>query len=98
MTLFEVEVPLVAKKVRRARSLLDLCVENPIHAAVIALLAVEVAVDRLREEGIDDLVLMLLRDQNVDVELRSEARNPLHELEGRHLLLGAFLIEGVELV
>src|SRR3989441_5883540 len=83
---------------RRARTLLDLRVENPVHAAVIALLAVEVAVDRLREEGIDDLVLVLLRDQNVDVELGSEARDALHELQRRHFLLGAFLIESVELV
>src|SRR2546427_423910 len=53
---------------------------------------------RLREEGIDDLVLVLLRDQNVDVELGSEARDALHELQRRHFLLGAFLIESVELV
>src|SRR6267143_3063412 len=83
---------------RRARTLLDLRVENPVHATVIALLAVEIAVDRLCEEGIDDLVLVLLREQNVDVELGSEARDALHELQRRHFLLGAFLIESVELV
>src|SRR5437867_6451826 len=83
---------------RRARTLLNLRVENPVHAAVIALLAVEVAVDRLCEERVDDLVLVLLRDQNVDVELGPEARDALHELQRRHFLLGAFLIESVELV
>src|SRR5467141_2334976 len=83
---------------RRARTLLDLRVYNPVHATVIALLAVEIAVDRLCEEGIDDLVLVLLRDENVDVELGSEARDALHELQHRHFLLGAFLIESVELV
>src|SRR5260370_2421998 len=83
---------------RCARTLLDLRVEYPVHAAVIALLAVEVAVDRLSEEGIDDLVLVLLRDEDVHVELGPKARDALHELERRHLLLGAFLIEGVELV
>src|SRR3989441_9565064 len=83
---------------RRARTLLNLRVKNPVLAAVIALLAVEVAVDRLCEERVDDLVFVLLRDQNVDVELGPEASDALHELQRRHLLLGAFLIEGVELV
>src|SRR5260370_11339459 len=83
---------------RCARTLLDLRVEYPVHAAVIALLAVEVAVDRLSEEGIEDLVLVPLRDEDVHVELGPKARAALHALERRHLVLGAFLIEGVELV
>jgi hypothetical protein len=47
---------------RRARPLLDLRVEDAVDAAVVALLAVEVAVDRFGEEGVDDVVLLLLGD------------------------------------
>ena len=35
----------------------------------VALLTVEVAVDRLGEERVDDVVLLLLRDQDVHREL-----------------------------
>ena len=83
----------------RARALLDLRVEDPVHAAVVALLAVEVAVDRLGEKRVDDFVLVLLRDQDVDVDLGPEAGDPLHQLERRHLQLPRVLaVEVVELV
>ena len=70
---------------RRARLLLDLRVEDAVDAAVVALLAVEIAVHRLGEERVHHLVLLLLRDQDVDVELGAKARDPLHQLQRRHL-------------
>ncbi len=70
---------------RRARALLDLRVEDAVDAAVVALLAVEVAVHRFGEQLVDDVVLLLLRDQDVDVELGPEAGDALHQLERRHL-------------
>jgi len=41
---------------------------------------------------------VLLCDQDVDVELGPKACDALHELQRRHLLLGASLVERVELV
>ena len=35
----------------------------------------------------DDVVLLLLGDEDVDVQLGPEARDALHQLEGRHLQL-----------
>jgi len=75
---------------RRARPLLDLRVQDPVDAAVIALLAVEIAVDRLGEELVDDVVLLLLRDQDVDIELGPKARDALDQLQGGHLQLARF--------
>src|SRR5438105_3748498 len=72
----------------RARALLDLRVEDAVDAAVVALLAVEVAVDRFRKQGVDDVIFLLARDQDVDVELGPKARGALDELERRHLRLG----------
>src|SRR5712672_1174213 len=69
----------------RARALLDLSVEYSVDAAVVALLAVEIAVDRFGEQLVDDVVLLLLRDQDVDVELGPKARDALHELQRGHL-------------
>src|SRR5436190_4030782 len=68
-----------------ACALLDLGIEDAVDAAVIAFLAVEVAVDRFGEERIDDVVLLLARDHDVDVELGTKARDALHQLERRHL-------------
>ena len=83
----------------RAGALLDLRVQDAVHAAVVALLAVEVAVDRLGEQRVDDLVLVLLRDQDVDVDLGPEAGDPLHQLERGHLQPPRVLaVEVVELV
>src|SRR5258708_3950912 len=65
MTLFEVEVPLVARKVRREPNAL---------AAMVCAAAI------------------------TPVASFSEASAALHEVQRRHVLLGAFLIEGVELV
>jgi beta-phosphoglucomutase-like phosphatase (HAD superfamily) len=63
---------------------------------------IEVAVDGLGEERIDDVVFLLLRDEDVDVELRPQARNALHQLERRHLQLllraGAVLGKRIERV
>jgi hypothetical protein len=64
----------------RARSC-DLRVQDPVHAAVVALLAVEVAVDRLGEQRVDDLVLLFLLDQDVEVELRPQRGDLLHQLQ-----------------
>ena len=69
------------------RALLDLRVQDAVDAAVVALLAVEVAVDRFGEQRVDDVVLLFLRDDDVDVELRAQARDALHELDRRHLQL-----------
>ena len=69
----------------RARALLDLRVEDAVDAAVVALLAVEVAVHRFGEQLVHDVVLLFLRDQDVDVELGPEAGDSLHQLERRHL-------------
>ncbi len=74
---------------RRPRPFLDLRVEDAVHAAVVALLAVEVAVDRLGEQRVDDLVFVLLGDEDVDVELGTEAGDPPHQFERRHFLLRA---------
>jgi hypothetical protein len=70
---------------RRARALLDLRVEDAVHAAVVTLVAVEVAVDRFGEEGVDHVVLFFLRNHDVHVELGAQARDALDELQGRHL-------------
>jgi hypothetical protein len=88
---------------RRARALLDLRVEDAVDAAVVALLAVEIAVDRLGEQGVDHVVLPFLRDQDVDIELGAQACDPLHQLQGGHLQLllragAAVLGEGVQRV
>ncbi len=71
----------------RARALLDLRVEDAVDAAVVALLAVEVAVHRLGEQGVDHVVFLLLRDEDVDVELGAKARDALHELQRADLEL-----------
>ena len=79
--------------------LLHLGVEDAVDAAVVALLAVEVAVHRLREQRVDDLVLLLLRDQDVDVELGPKARDLLDQLQRRHLQharVAAVVLQGVE--
>ena len=70
---------------RRVRALLELGVEDAVDAAMVALLTVEVAVHRLGEQRVDHFVFLLLGDEDVDVELRAQARDPLHQLECRHL-------------
>ena len=87
---------------RRVGALLELGVEDAVDAAMVALLAVEVAVHRLGEQRVDHLVLLLLGDEDVDVELRAQARDPLHQLERRHLQHAragrAVALQGVERV
>jgi hypothetical protein len=85
----------------RARLLLDLRVQDAVHASIVALLAVEVAVHGFAEERIDHLILLLLGDQDVDVELGPEAGDVLHQLERRHLQHAgavALRVHGVERV
>ena len=69
----------------RACPLLDLRIEDAVDAAIVALLAIEVAVHRFGEERVDDVVLFLACDDDVDVELGAKARDPLHQLERGHL-------------
>jgi hypothetical protein len=70
-----------------ARLFLDLRVEYPVDAAIVALLAVEIAVHGLGEQGIDDIVFLLLRDQDVDIELGPESGDALNEFQRGHLEL-----------
>ena len=82
----------------RARLLLDLRVEDAVDAAVVALLAVEVAVHRLGEQRVDHVVFLLLRDQDVDRQLGPEARDALHQLERRDLQLAVWTAGAVAVV
>ncbi len=71
---------------RRASFFLDLRVQNAIHAAVVALFAVEVAIHRFSEQPVHHLVFLFLGNQDVDIEFGAETGDSLHQFERRHLL------------
>jgi hypothetical protein len=51
------------------------------------MLTVEISIHRFGEQGVDHVVFLLLRDQDVDVELGTKARDALDQLERRGLKL-----------